>query len=75
MIRTDFDQNYVVIQEEFTETSWRRKIGDGPWEDIDLSLYGGRAPVVFLKGPKVGYQETWVSKKEAKLLCQPSREV
>jgi hypothetical protein len=28
---------------------WFRRIGNGPWEPVDLSLFGGKLPVVWLR--------------------------
>lgn len=40
---------FITVMERWTPTSGERKIGDGPWEPIDLSLYGGKTPFVFLQ--------------------------
>jgi hypothetical protein len=60
----------ITILERWTQTSGQRKIGDGPWEDIDLSLYGGRVPFVFWKEPPEGLvweTVTWMTPEEARL--------
>jgi hypothetical protein len=41
-------EQFVVIQERWTHASGERKIGDGPWEPIDLRLYDGKPPFAFL---------------------------
>ena len=45
---------YVTVYERWYvhEERGQRKIGDGPWEEIDLSPWGGRKPVVFLRLPE-----------------------
>jgi hypothetical protein len=39
----------ILDRYERDPPAWYRKIGDGPWEKIDLSLWGGRLPVVWLR--------------------------
>jgi len=57
---------YITIRERWYRDRGERKIGDGPWKPIDLSVYGGRVPVVFLND-RADWVETekWVDPAEA----------
>lgn len=46
----------VIVQDIYTESIWLQKIGDGPWKKIDLSVYGGKVPVVL--GSKTSWSMT-----------------
>jgi hypothetical protein len=54
-------EDFVEIVEIFTRKKWFRRVGDGPLEEVDLTLYGGVVPVVFLDD-----KMEWV--KQTKLL-------
>jgi hypothetical protein len=38
---------------------WYRRVGNGPWTRVDLSIFGGRLPVVWLKPVSWLITETW----------------
>lgn len=46
--------DYVLITDRFTRTSWQRKIGNGPWEN--MPLVNGKVPVIFLN-PSASWAE------------------
>lgn len=39
---------YVIVTERWTQTEGWRKIGDGDWQPIDLTVFGGRVPFITL---------------------------
>jgi hypothetical protein len=61
-------KNTILVLERWTPTSGQRKIGNGPWEAIDLSLYGGKVPFVTLdlELPYGWQREIWMTEEEAK---------
>jgi len=54
----------ITILEKWTRTEGWRKVGNGPWERIDLTPYGGIVPVVFLN-PRIDWHitEYWEPKQ------------
>jgi hypothetical protein len=58
----------VEVRDRYTKNSWARKIGDGPWMEQDLTMWGGRAPMIFSNTVAWVIETTIISKKEAKLL-------
>jgi hypothetical protein len=60
----------VTIIERWTRTGGIRKIGNGPWESIDLTPLGGIVPFLIVD-PKIRDWETQtlVSSREAALMA------
>ena len=58
-------EGLIEILERWNEREGWRKIGNGPWEKIDCSMYpGGLPPIVFLKGTNWGMTSTLMSPEE-----------
>ena len=45
---------YVTVYERWYvhEERGQRKVGNGPWEEIDLSPFGGKKPIFYLNFPE-----------------------
>jgi hypothetical protein len=51
----------VVIQDLYVREppGWFQRVGNGPWENKSLELFGGKLPVVWLKDVPYTITETW----------------
>lgn len=55
----------VEVVEIFTRKKWYRRVGDGPTEEVDLRLYGGVVPFIFLSNTIDWVKQTkFVGKRE-----------
>lgn len=54
---------YVRVREIFTRKQWFRKIGDGPWQEMDLTAFHGLPPVAWLDNSPVAEQQSLVDEK------------
>lgn len=57
---------FIIIEERWSRTSSERRIGNGPWEPIDLSVYGGQVPITFMPEP---VQNTYTTLVPFTLCC------
>jgi tRNA G37 N-methylase TrmD len=55
----------IKVIDLYTDSKWCRKIGAGPWKEVDLTPYGGRPPIVISMTGAEAVVESMVTKEEA----------